>query len=550
VPRARAALAILLLTVGRARADDGGPVAFHGAVGLRGTFEDGTPSPVVRYDQGTQALTLDRYLRPDAPDRHGSLLASLGLTGRHLGGDLRWALTLDTGELRTERAHKTTQVCWSRRSSTGLAEPGSGECEFFPVKLKSGRVVGVRVVVPVEDTRLRDAELTSNGRPFADEAAGTAFVREAYATYRTGRAGFLSATVGRKRLRLADGYVYDDYATGAELRADVGAIGPPLEVAVAVFQPTRDLPGSWDEASPVVTVSLDYLPSLFERVGVFAAGLRERSGSLGNVFRDAIVERLVGAAGDTDQTGALRRSAAHWLSATLSARYQSESTLGWVGTSGVLSTWKGHRLAWTAAIEGGTVEEVTAGGGRDALVIAERVALRGQLVSVRYTLDLGPRVEGGASFLFLSGGTLPRSGLTADGELPPATGTYRGFVGIAPYLTETAIFFGGGLSESFADRQAKAAGVNGRGVLAPSLSLGWNPAEKVDLRARGAFLRAAAAGPFGGRTYGTEIDLEATWRLREWLRLGAEADALFPGDFFPSRRPITRFVLALDAETP
>ena len=550
----RAAAAILLLAAVRALADGDGPVTFHGAVHLRGTLEGDSPSSAVRTapttQPGEQSLTLDGYLRPAPAQEYGSLLASLGFEGRHLEGDLRWALTLDTGELRVERPHDTTQVCWSSTSATGLAVPGSGLCELFPVKRKSGKIVRVRVIVPVEDTRLRGPALTSNGRPFADEAAATAFVREAHVTYRTGRAGFLSATVGRQRLRVADGYVYDDYATGAEVRADVGAIGPPLELAVAVFQPTRDFPGSWEEVSPVLTVRLDYLPSLFEHVGVFATGMRERTGSLGNVFRDAVVERLVGAAADDEQAGAVRRSANHWLSATLSADYHSASTLGWVGTSGLLTPWKGHRLAWTAALQGGTVEQVTAGGGRDPLVIAEHVALRGQLVSVRYNLDLPHGLDGGAAFLYLSGGTLPKSTLTSDGELPPASGTYRGFVGIAPFLTETAIFFGGGLSEAFADRQARAAGVNGRGVIAPVLSLGLRPAEAVDLRLRGAFLQAPARGPFGGRTYGTEADLEATWQARPWLRLGLEGDVLFPGDFFPSRRPITRAVLALDVQTP
>jgi hypothetical protein len=278
--------------------------------------------------------------------------------------------------------------------------------------------------------------------------------------------------------------------------------------------------------------------------------MRERTGSLGNVFRDAVVERLVAAAADDQATEAVRRSANHWLSTTLSAEYHSASTLGWVGTSGLLAPWKGHRLAWTAALQGGTVQQVTAGGGRDPLVIAEHVALRGQLVSVRYDVDLGPGVDGGAAFLYLSGGTLPRRSLDSNGELPPATGTYRGFVGISPFLTETAIFFGGGLSEAFADRQARAAGVNGRGVIAPVLSLAYAPRETVDLRLRGAYLQAPARGPFGGRIYGTETDLEATWQARPWLRVGVEGDVLFPGDFFPSRRPITRAVLALDVQTP
>ncbi len=145
---------------------------------------------------------------------------------------------------------------------------------------------------------------------------------------------------------------------------------------------------------------------------------------------------------------------------------------------------------------------------------------------------------------------MPKVALDGEGQVTPATGTYRGFVGIAPYLTETNLFFGGGLSESFADRQATAPGVNGRGVIAPVVELRLEPGAGASLLARAAWLGAAVRGPFGGRTYGTELDLEASWAAAPWLVLGAELDALFPGDFFKGREPILKGVLALDLVTP
>jgi hypothetical protein len=123
-------------------------------------------------------------------------------------------------------------------------------------------------------------------------------------------------------------------------------------------------------------------------------------------------------------------------------------------------------------------------------------------------------------------------------------------VAVAPYLTETNLFFGGGLSESFADRQATAPGVNGRGVIAPGVSLGWDPSESLTVRAKGAWLRAVAPGPFGGRVYGTEVDLELSFEATSWLILGAELDALFPGDFFRGRDTLTKGLLAVDVLTP
>jgi hypothetical protein len=530
------ALALAALA-GPALGGDG--LEFQGALRLRASALHDLPGTVVRWDPSATELTSADYLRTAGRQESLSGLASLGLTGRHLGGDLRWALTADTGELRSERPHRLTSLCWSRTAPSGLAIPGSGDCSLYPL---------TRVIVPAEETGRGAAELTSNGRPLGEEARRTWFVREAYAAYDMGRAGFLTATAGRKRTTVGDGYVYDDYATGVELRADLGAVGPQWDLSAALFQPTRDLPRTVEGISPVLALRADYLPSLFDHAGLFAALLRERTGSFANVFRGAIEERLVLAASQHDPGTAAHRLANQLLAATAGAPYDSETSLGWLGTSGTLTPRKGHRLGWTAAVLRGDLHRVKAGGA--GLILADGVQLRGQLASLRWDGDLGRGLSGGASLLYLSGGEMPRATLDEAGEVTPATGTYRGFVGIAPYLTETNLFFGGGLSESFADRQASAPGVNGRGVIAPVVQLRLAPADGASLLARAAWLGAPVRGPFGGRTYGTELDLEASWEVARWLVLGAELDALFPGDFFRGRDPILKGVLAVDLVTP
>lgn len=543
---AGAVLATCALLAGPASADEGErALRLHAAASLRAVAERGTPATAVRYDPGRDAFTLSDYLAPGGPRSFASLLASLGLEGRHLDGDLRWVLTADTGELRRERAHRVGAACWSDVTDSGLARPGSGDCSLYRLTPR----VWSRVSVPVEETALEEhAKITSNGRPFGDELRQTLLLREAYAAYRVGRAGFLSLTVGRKRMVVGDGYVHDDYATGVVLDADVGAIGPRWGVSAAVFQPTRDLPGSVDELSPMFLVQVEYLPSLFERAGLFVAGLRERSDGLASVFRGAVEERLVVAAEQSAPGTQLHRRANQLLAAASAATLRSDGALGWLGTSGKLTPGKGHRLAWTAAFVGGTIRSVDAG--RRGAAVAEDVAVRGGLASLRWEVELGRGLTGGASLLALSGDSTPRAGLDADGRLTPATGTYRVFMGVSPFLTEASIFFGGGLAEGYADRQVRAPGVNGRGVVAPALSLRWAPGERLAAHARTTWLQAAVEGPFGGRRYGVEVDLDASWEATPWLSLGAEADALFPGDFFRGREPITRVTLALDVLTP
>jgi len=260
-----------------------------------------------------------------------------------------------------------------------------------------------------------------------------------------------------------------------------------------------------------------------------------------NLFRGATIEdaviRLAGLAEDTQAYAA----AARQLAAALSAPLGSTATLAWFGTSGSLAPWRGQRIEWTAALLRGTLDSITIGG----TAIATDVPLAGSALRVGWTvspvdwLSLEPWV------LYLAGDRPPpekrRLGLTAG---------YDGFLGVTPYLTATNLFFGGGLSESFADRQATAPGVNGRGVIAPGLSVVVDVGETVDLSLRGAWLRAEAAGPYQGRTYGTEVDLTATWAPWPWLTVGLEQDLLAPGDFFAGARTISKTVLAVDLATP
>jgi len=540
VHRVAAAVALALLAAApEARASDG--VDFSATLHLRETFLGNPAYPRLGYDPSAQSFSLAGYLVPEGGEQFSSGFASLAVGGRHLEGDLRWTISVDTGELRRQGLPESVPVCLST-DSTGLAAPGGGTCRLFATR------DGLRrTIVPLASTATGAPEVTSNGRALSDELAGTLFVREAYAAAALGRAGFATVRAGRMRLAVADGFVYDDYATGAEVALDVGAVGPPLAISVAVFEPSRDLPGSVAQVSPMLAVRADFLPSLFERAGLFLAVHRDRSGGMAELLRDALVERLatqILRAAPTDQ-----RAADEQLAVLEAAPAASEATLAWLGTSGSLAPWRGQRFAWTGATLRGRVDRIEAAirldPTRPPATLAQDLGLEGYLASARWEVDLARRLTAGASFLLLSGGALPRSG----GIPSPLGGTYHGFIGVSPFVTQTNLFFGGGLSDSFATRRATAPGVNGRGVIAPGLSLAWDPRDDLAVHASGTWLRADAPGPFGGVVYGTEADLEATWQLARWLQVGAEADALFPGNFFPGNRPMTKVVLALDVLT-
>ena len=187
----------------------------------------------------------------------------------------------------------------------------------------------------------------------------------------------------------------------------------------------------------MVVLRADFLLSLSDRAGLFAAGMREQTGSYGNLLHDAIDERLVVLADGNAPGSVLHRRTDQLLASSEAAPYTSDTTVGWLGTRGTVAPWKGQRLSWTGSLQGGELHQVTAGIRGSPVVIAQQVRLQGELVSLRWESELGRRVSAGASFLYLSGGRMPGVGLGASDSIVPASGTYRGFLGVSPYVTET-----------------------------------------------------------------------------------------------------------------
>jgi hypothetical protein len=506
----------------------GGEVRVEGALHLRFTGVRDAPSTQVLYDRATRSFLVDDYLATSSDSGYGSTLAELSLDGRHLDGALRWRLALDTGELRVRRFPASAPVCRSSSSPTGLDVRGSMGC----TGAETWRL---------EETRLGPTELSSNGRALTEEVRKTLLVREAWAAWSFGRAGFATVRAGRSRTVVAEGLVHDDYASGVDLALDLGAIGPPLEVRAALFQPTRDLQRSVAGISPMALLRVDWLPSLFEHAGLFMAAHRDRTGGLAELVRGALVEdAVVNLAGLPPGTLAYA-AASRGLAAQLSSAPASTATQAWAGSSGSLATFDHQRLLWTLALLRGRVDTLEIA---DVLTRVD-IPLTGSAAWLRYQVSPAPWLSITPWFLYLSGDRTPTE--KARLGLPAGFGA---FLGVTPYLTATNLFFRGGLSETFAARQATAPGVNGRGVIAPGLNVELDLGSDVDLLARAAWLRAEDAGPWGGRAYGTELDLSATWEPARWITFGLEVDALVPGSFYGGGKTVYKTVLGLDLRAP
>lgn len=530
----RLAAVLLAAAAAPGLADEESAFQARALLHLRFTRLSGEPRTEPAFDPATLTFRVADYLLPGPEERYGSLFLAADLSGR--SGRWSGALGFDSGELRRSPASPLTLVCLSRAAQpTGLSLAEVGPC--------AGTLLRREAVVAVPATGVGSATITANGRAPRDEVRQTLFLREAWVGASAGRNDFAFLRAGRHRFAVADGLVYDDYGLGLEARLDLGAVGPPWELSAAAFLPTRDWP---DAFSPLLLLRADRMLSLFDHVGAFAAYFHDGAGEVPNLFRGAAIEgsalRLQGltpAPGTTLPPAASPyQQEARTLAAALGGKVEGSADLLWTGLSASLAPWRGHRLSATAALVAGTV--------RFTVPLAFETSVLGWGASASYEARAHRDLLVGARFLWLSGDRPPQEKVRFS-----LSERYRGFVGIAPWITATNLFFRGGLSETFAARQASAPGVNGRGVFGPVLRARWEPAEAFQAELRGAYLLAPEPGPFGGRVYGPEVDLNLRWSPLAWISLSLEADQLWSGDFYgPERAPVKKLILGLDLTAP
>lgn len=537
LPRLAAALLAAAAAAPGLAAGEEGTFRARALLHLRHTRIDGERLADPRFDPATLTFRVADYLAPAPEERYGSLFASGELEGRR--GSLRWALGFDSGEVRRTTNPPEVLVCLSRAAQpTGLSLAAAGPCAG---QLRGRQAV---VAVPGVDGEADPTEVTANGRPPREELRQTLFLREAWLGVTTGRNGFAFLRAGRHRFGVADGLVYDDYGLGLEARLDLGAIGPAWELSAAVFLPTRDWPDQASARSPLVVLRADRMLSLFDHVGAFAAYFHDDGGEVANLFRGSVIETsalrlqgLVPAPAVVNPGGTFAspyQQEARILAAALGGRVEGTADLAWAGLSAGLAPWRSHRFTATAALVAGEIHFT--------VPLGYYTQVLGWAATASWEVRAHRDLLLGLRFLWLSGDVPPEDKNRLD-----LSGTYRGFLGVAPWITATNLFFKGGLSETFAARQASAPGVNGRGVYGPVARAVWEPSERFLAEAKAAWLSAPEPGPFGGRVYGPEVDLTLRWSPLSWLSLSLEADQLWSGDFYgPDPAPVRKVIAGVD----
>ena len=517
---------------------EGEPLWARAGLRLRFTAEAAVPTDAVLFDPATNLFAASGFLAPQPADSYPSALAFVSV-GLNAASWLDFRLDVDSGLVRSQQLPASVEVCLSSRTLSGLetvspttCRPGTG-----------GALTVIQGSLP--STLLAPAQITSNGQPILTEFDSTLFIRQLYADVTAGRAGFFRARVGRQRLRVAEGIVYDDWGLGVDLDVDAGAVGPPVGASLSVFYPTRGWPSPSQWASPVVAATLDWLPSLGEWVGLWGAFSHDDTGDANAVLREGFIATEVGRllANAPGSTAYIRSSRA--LALLIASPPRGTSNIGWAGVSGHIDAGDRNEARFTAGACFGSVSSYAATNS-STLPNAVNVPVLGWEVSLRWLSVLGGGFRVSPFFLWLSGDDPAEEQAAAFG-VPKS---YSGFLSISPFITTTNLFFQGGISEAYADRELSSSGVNARGVITPGMEAGWTPTPAVDVVAKAAFLWSDTPSPYGGRVYGPELDLNASWSPWPWLAVLGEADFLAEGNFFPTRGLGRRFILGVDLTTP
>ncbi len=361
--------------------------------------------------------------------------------------------------------------------------------------------------------------VTANGRPIETEGQETWFVRELYLEAGFGSGQWLSLRAGKMLVDVGSGFVMDNYSLGGMLSADLEmGYGLPWRLELGATLPAGDFTAK-GKHSPLLVLDLAYTFSFLEEIGLFFSWYHDGDDSLGEIYRSTIEDLLgwynmqdvkVGSRGDIFWLG-LR---ANWIFA--------RATLS---LTGIIEF--GSFDASIEATNPFTDRRFTHNGRSESL---------GGMFDGSLHFDLSDQITAGCFFLFLSGET--------DTERTESQQSrYSSFISVFPYITRTNLFFSGGMNQNFSARHFASAGINGRGVLAPGLTLGMSITEDMSIRAVSALLFSHGAHPISAsRFYGWENNLNFKWFVSKQLRLLFELDHLWTGAFFDFPKPLEKVV--------
>lgn len=339
--------------------------------------------------------------------------------------------------------------------------------------------------------------------PLTEEIAQTGLLRVAWLTVDL-PAG-LELAAGKRRLRVADGLIFDEYATGAELGFQAGG----LRWTAGAWWPGRALAPPDD---PLLGATLTWQIDLSNSVYLFAYG-DAPDASDGAAFVQDLVAALLPELPTVSDCATLGgNSLRYWLGGGLNLLFEGH-------TVRAVGTWQlGHAAILPAALDSPRCGPF-----------------------VRSILEALPRVDEPIAAFGLDAAWRARIsshlfagvfGTWLSGDPEPLSGTWTAFSPPAPLLPNTLLFFNGNTTSNILDNTLSLSGVEGRGVRAAGLTALFvaHPRLELDLMLAGLWPDA------GSGAYGTEYNARLRARLSASLDLRVEFGALLEGAVYDAPR--------------
>jgi len=374
-----------------------------------------------------------------------------------------------------------------------------------------------------------EASLLFDSLTFMDALEQVVFLRELYLEWGLGTNYEFLATLGKRRTVLLDGFMYDDYGFVLGAGWDFWASGgSTATVSASVIIPYR----YWGDLNLDLLLShaaLTLKDFFFQTIEAGFIWLNDRAGLTSKMLHSALTTDML--------------AMKNWDMAML------QSGLEYTGSANIYTVY-GHasldlevlELKGTFAMQWGSghsqwwftpwwSSEPVSPEGSKPISLEGYMAVAEADISVYNGVTLTPFV------LAVSGISLPRATLRQ----------YTAFTSIVPHVKYASIFFSGGMNQMLTNRDFALIGIGGAGASALGLAVQYELEDKVGYQQSLSFLSTnRPRDSFLSLNYGVEFDNILTVQFFEAFCVVAEIDILFPGEYFPSDRPILRGILGVE----
>lgn len=373
----------------------------------------------------------------------------------------------------------------------------------YGVQATPHRRLRLRGLLDTNVLQLRDGVVFAGPRTLQAEITRTGLIREAWMALDL-PAG-LDLGLGKRRVRMADGLIFDEYALGSELTISAGR----LQWSAGVWWPGRALVP--DDAL-IVGATLEYQFDLSNLLYLFAFGDAPDAQS-GAAFVKDVVSALLPELPTVADCATLR----------------GDSVRVWMG-GGLNLRMQGHSIRAVGAWQTG-----------HAAILPTSIDAPGCAAIVRSVLEALPRVDEPISAFGFDGSWRVKvnrvmfPGVFATwlrGDPEPLSGTWTAFSPPASLLPNTLLFFNGGATSTILDNTLALSGIEGRGVRALGATMLFVLSDRVEVD----LLLAGLWPDAGDGSYGTEYNTRLRARLADAVDMRLEFGALLEGAVYVEPR--------------